>query len=380
MYHWKQNKGILFFIFLFLIINCRELLYLFLQEKSHEVYLAIFYIHSLPLAYLVGPALYFYIQSFVVGKFEFHPKQLIHVIPAVVCLISIYPYLTISMDEKIEYFRTISFNVLNLRFFDNATLFLPLKYLQIGVSFLNYGYCGVTIFYLFKEYLNDRKKNKNSVFTIIKLTILIFVFIGIPVGLIILNILSQSELNDSLVISYHLIQSIKIPTLLTLFLPFCLLLFPSWMYLNKSNSLQIFNHSNAFSSSNQKNSDSEKYIYLNEGEMLIEYLHEKKPYLNIDFSLHQIAKDLDIPQAKVIDIFKSNLKMSFPKYRNKLRVDYAIELIKNNDHLITTLHGISQKAGFRNKATFYSAFKEFMNCTPTEWIEKNNQQLDEKDI
>jgi AraC-like DNA-binding protein len=162
------------------------------------------------------------------------------------------------------------------------------------------------------------------------------------------------------------------PSLFTLFLPFCLLLFPSWMYLNNSNSLPIFNQLNSFSSSKLENPEPQKIFHFNEVELLVDYLHEKKPYLNNDFSLHQIAKELDIPQAKVIDIFNLHLKMSFPKYRNKLRVDYAIELIKNNDHLITTLHGISQKAGFRNKATFYSAFKECTNCTPTEWIEKNN--------
>jgi AraC-like DNA-binding protein len=278
------------------------------------------------------------------------------------------------MDEKIDYFRTINSNGIDLRFLENATFLLPLKYLQIGVSVFNYSYCGASIFYLFKNYFNNRKKNKNSIFTILKLTSMLVIFLGIPIGLIILNLLSNSELYETHVINFQLIQFIKFPALFTLFLPFSLLLFPSWMYLNKSNSLPIFNHLNSNSPSKQKNSELEKVFQLNEVEMLVDYLHEKKPYLDIDFSLHQIAKDLDIPQAKVIDIFNVHLKMSFPKYRNKLRVDYAIELIKNNDHLITTLHGISQKAGFRNKATFYSAFKGCMNCTPTEWIEKNIQK------
>lgn len=376
MYHWKQNKGILFFIYLFLIINCRELLYIFLQEKSHEIFLAILYIHILPFTFLVGPALYFYIQSFVIGKFEFRSRQLIHVIPALICFIIIFPYFTISVDEKIDYFRTINSNGTDLRFFKNVTFLLPLRYLQIGVSFFNYSYCGASIFYMIKNYLNNRKKNKNSIFTVLKLTSLLVICIGIPLILIILNILSHSEIYDTPIISYQLIQIIKIPSLFTLFLPFCLLIFPSWMYLNNSNSLPIFNHLNSFSFSNQKNAELEKVFHSNEVEMLVDYLHEKKPYLDINFSLHQIAKELDIPQAKVIDMFNAHLKMSFPKYRNKLRVDYVIELIKNNDHLITTLQGISQKAGFRNKATFYSAFKECTNCTPKEWIEKNNQQLD----
>ena len=105
--------------------------------------------------------------------------------------------------------------------------------------------------------------------------------------------------------------------------------------------------------------------------MLIEYLHEKKPYLNIDFSLHQIAKDLDIPQAKVIDIFKSNLKMSFPIYRNQLRVEYAIGLLKNDVHKSMSIEGIAYQSGFKTKSSFYSAFRSIYQMTPTEWIEKN---------
>jgi AraC-like DNA-binding protein len=276
------------------------------------------------------------------------------------------------MNEKIEYFRAINLKGSEIKFLENATFLLPLKYMQIGVSFFNYSYCGLTVYYLVKNYLNVGNKNKDRIFTILKLTGLFMLFLALPLGLIIIKIMSYSELYDTHVINFQLIHFIKIPTIFTLFLPFCLLLFPSWMYLIKPNSVLSFNAITPFNSSNQKNSELEKVIHLNEAEILIDYLHVKKPYLNTEFSLHQITKDLDIPQAKVIDIFKIHLKMSFPKYRNKLRVDYAIELIKNNDHLITTLHGISQKAGFRNKTTFNTAFKECMNCTPTEWIEKNN--------
>jgi len=298
--------------------------------------------------------------------------QLIHVIPALICFISISPYLLIPMDEKIEYFRAINTKDVELRFFENATFLLSLKYLQVGVSLLNYSYCIMTMVYLLKIYFNDGNKNNKRVSTILKLTGLIMLFLVLPLGLIIFKILSYSELYNTPNINFQLISFIKIPALITLFLPFSLLLFPSWMYLIKPNSALSFNYLTPFNSSNLKNSKLETSIHLNEAEMLIDYLQVKKPYLKTDFSLHQITKDLDLPQAKVIDIFNLHLKMSFPKYRNKLRVDYAIELIKNNDHLVTTLHGISQKAGFKNKTTFNSAFKEYMNCTPTEWIEKNN--------
>lgn len=371
IFHWKKNKSILLFIYSILIINFRELFYIFLQEKSHEVFLAIFHIHNLPFTFLAGPAFYFYIQSFVAEKFEFRAKHLIHVLPALICFISIFPYFLVPMNEKIEYFQAINMKDSGLRFIESASFIIPVKILQIGVTIFNYSYWTVTLLYLIKINLNNRKKNKNSIFTLLQLTSLLILILGLPFGFITLKILSHSELYETSAISFQLIPFVKIHSLFTLFLPFCLLLFPSWMYLIKPNSVVSLNNLTPFYASNKKNSELEKAIQLNEAEILVDYLHEKKPYLDINFSLHQIAKDLDIPQAKVIDIFNLHLKMSFPKYRNKLRVDYAIELIKNNDHLITTLHGISQKAGFKNKTTFNSAFKECTNCTPTEWIEKN---------
>jgi len=372
IFHWKKNKNILFCIYSILILNSRVLLYVFQQEKSHEVFLAIFYIHNLPFTFLAGPALYFYTQSFLTGKFEFRPKLFIHVIPAFICLIAIYPYLFISMHEKIEYFRAINTKNSQIEFFENVTFLLPLKFLQVGATLLNYGYCIMTILYLLKINFNDGIKNKNRVHTLLKLIGLIMVLVILPFGFIIFKTLSNSNLNETSIINYQLIPLIKIPALFTLFLPFCLLLFPSWLYLIKSNSALSINDLTPLKANNQQNSELEKNFNLNEAEMLIDYLHLKKPYLKTEFSLHQITKDLDLPQAKVIDIFNSYLKMSFPKYRNKLRIDYALELIKNNEHLITTLHGISQKSGFKNKSTFNSAFKEYMNCTPSEWIEKNN--------
>jgi len=57
--------------------------------------------------------------------------------------------------------------------------------------------------------------------------------------------------------------------------------------------------------------------------------------------------------------------------RNKLRIDYAMDLFKNGAHLKNSISGIATDAGFKNRATFYIAFKEVTQMTPIEWINEN---------
>jgi AraC-like DNA-binding protein len=57
--------------------------------------------------------------------------------------------------------------------------------------------------------------------------------------------------------------------------------------------------------------------------------------------------------------------------RNQLRIEYAIDLFKNDAHLKNSISGIATDAGFTNRATFYTAFKEVTKMTPFEWINEN---------
>jgi AraC-like DNA-binding protein len=57
--------------------------------------------------------------------------------------------------------------------------------------------------------------------------------------------------------------------------------------------------------------------------------------------------------------------------RNHLRIGYAIDLFKNDAHLKNSISGIAADSGFKNRATFYIAFKEVTKMTPIEWINEN---------
>jgi AraC-like DNA-binding protein len=121
---------------------------------------------------------------------------------------------------------------------------------------------------------------------------------------------------------------------------------------------------------NLKSNDSQ----INNDFYLIEdYLISKKPYLELDFSVQHIAQELQIPRNRISEAFSVKLNKSFPQYRNQLRIQHSIEMLKDNFHKNYSIEGIAVKSGFKYKPTFYAAFKSETGLTPIDWIKENLQ-------
>ncbi|MDT8888241.1 helix-turn-helix domain-containing protein [Aquirufa regiilacus] len=167
-------------------------------------------------------------------------------------------------------------------------------------------------------------------------------------------------------------------SIFTVLTPIIILFFPNWLYANQINANQqnkwdlflekYLNHS----ISEVKKTD---FITNDEEEDLariMNYLKNEKKYLNPGLSIHEISKSLDIPQARVTYYFNKIIKTPFPKLRNQLRINHAIELISQNAHQSLSIEGIAMQSGFKNKSTFYLAFKDEKGMTPLEWISNKN--------
>ena len=166
---------------------------------------------------------------------------------------------------------------------------------------------------------------------------------------------------------------------LSLILPLSIILFPRYLYDNINNSdltfyLKLMNHI----SSKEDKTDANQDKLITDASRVLAYLHNEKPYLSTDFSKHDIARSLDIPQNIVTDCFSKIIKIPFPVLRNQLRVEFAIEKFKNSGHINITIAGIASESGFKNRSTFYTAFKDVTKMTPVEWIKQNcDFQLEE---
>jgi AraC-like DNA-binding protein len=162
---------------------------------------------------------------------------------------------------------------------------------------------------------------------------------------------------------------------MTLLLPLSFFLVPSWLYTDLEG-VHAFHKIRAFFHRKQQRAPeanlapqySEKSADL---VRIITYLESEKPYVQVNFSLHDLAQVLNIPHIRVTACFKKELNTSFPTYRNKLRVAHAISLLREGAHLTTSIEGIAQRSGFKSKSIFFAAFKEEHGVTPKDWIKEN---------
>jgi AraC-like DNA-binding protein len=103
-------------------------------------------------------------------------------------------------------------------------------------------------------------------------------------------------------------------------------------------------------------------------ENIKEYLKRERPFLNVDFSISDIALAMKVPQNHVSYCINTIMQTKFPTLKSDLRINYVVELFSGKLKESYTIEGISRQAGFNTRASFYSAFKEKTGMTPTEYI------------
>jgi AraC-like DNA-binding protein len=156
-------------------------------------------------------------------------------------------------------------------------------------------------------------------------------------------------------------------------LPLSFILFPSWLYGPGSSPSLLDKLKEIWQAITRVTTDeiSEKPEKQDDLDRIIQYMDKKKPFLNPNFSIHDVSRELNIPHLRVSICFNKQLEISFPEYRNKLRVAYAVNLLQENAHFQMSIEGIAFQSGFKNKSSFYAAFRAEHQMTPTEWITKH---------
>ena len=107
---------------------------------------------------------------------------------------------------------------------------------------------------------------------------------------------------------------------------------------------------------------------------IINLMKDEKRYLKVNLNINHISHELAISQTKISTLFQKHLNTTFPKFKNKLRVYEAIELLEKNQHKNLSIEGVAIKAGFKNKSTFYIAFKNELGMTPLDWIKNQTEK------
>jgi AraC-like DNA-binding protein len=101
---------------------------------------------------------------------------------------------------------------------------------------------------------------------------------------------------------------------------------------------------------------------------LVQIMQEKKPYLNNELRLNDLASDLNLSRNHTSQIINQYFNLSFFDFVNKYRINDAKKLLIKSDNN-STITQIAYDVGFNNRASFYKAFKKFEGLNPTQYLQ-----------
>ena len=367
--HWHQNKGIIYLVLNIISFGLGQTILLVLNTSRDPLLLATLVAHIDPLRVLMGPFFLYYFKSMVKGEFVWDKTLFVLSIPFLFSVINLMPYFAIPFENKVAYFRLASANRPAL-----AHLFLPVYYQQSLTMFYNLGCLVYGLRYLSKAKAVNGTYIKKKISVLIDRISVIIPINVIPNLLVLFLFSSKSEQLGKVDFTNPEVFANQSLFFLTLLLPLSFFLIPSWLY-NERDPMSFLENIvltwKRMFSVNAKFSAEDPFEKSSDFERILSYIEIEKPYVKTAFSLHDISQALNIPHNRVTTCFNKQLKVPFPSYRNKLRIEYATHLLRSGTHLNMSIEGIAEMSGFKSKSIFYKTFKEEHGTTPIDWIREN---------
>jgi len=126
-----------------------------------------------------------------------------------------------------------------------------------------------------------------------------------------------------------------------------------------------------------KNSIAEKNIietdvFIELNKKLIDYMENKKPYLNPELSLQEMSEKLGISRHNLSAVLNQQQKMNFYDFVNTYRINKVKELMANPENKDLNNYELAFDAGFNSKASFYRIFKQYTHQTPSRYRSELN--------
>lgn len=378
IYNWRLNKNILFFSLYLIIISFTSILYDQIINGGSAHLLLVLIGNAGPLFFLMGPLFYFFIRGLAMEQQEFSDKDLLHFIPFFLNMILMVPY----MFESIDFKMLIAQNSLqNLSFYMNSKLAVfPIwisNIIRIGtiviyivwsIVLLNRGYKKK------KELLNPgvRKYFLRNVFWLNTIAVFSLFFVLLHFGLTMYFKIDPQDMNlhenDSLFVLSAIVNT---------FFPILILLNPGILFgLPTGRTLTPKVNVNEIKSVGLKKGETSKVKkaaygdYFQDITLAISSYYEKhQPYLDTDFSVHELAGKLNVPLHHIQFCMHNFMGKSFERYTNEFRVEKAKQLLsKALPEDLETMVNIRFESGFDTHSKFERAFKDVTGYTPSQWV------------
>ncbi|MEO9484164.1 MAG: helix-turn-helix transcriptional regulator [Ekhidna sp.] len=103
------------------------------------------------------------------------------------------------------------------------------------------------------------------------------------------------------------------------------------------------------------------------------YVVDASAYKNPRLTLQDVASHLKTNPRIISQSINQGFEMNFNDYVNEARLEALKARIDNEDHLHFTLLALAMDCGFNSKSTFNRVFKNRMGITPNDYLKKANK-------
>lgn len=123
-----------------------------------------------------------------------------------------------------------------------------------------------------------------------------------------------------------------------------------------------------FNSNNKPQPQKEDRETIELNEQLINYINEKKPFLNPELSLQDLADGSGISRHQTSAVINQVHGVNFYEFINTYRVNEVKNNLQDPDKRHFKIISLAYDAGFNSKASFNRIFKQYTNQTPSEFL------------
>lgn len=335
--------------------------------------------------FLIGPVIFFYVQSLLNPSFKFGKKQWLHLLPGILYILyNIVMFVTDKFILKEYYFLA-----------DGTDRDFDVWYQYAGfASMLFYFFISMRYYGLYKKLMLQVisyadlvlfKWVRNFLLAFLcmqLLQILFFVlskvhpFFGDYIGSWWYFFLFSLIFYYIAITGYSNSIETKVPFKLNLLQYKPTLLLGESPIVNSVNENYSFEEAEVIEIEDVQQEKKEDRLLLQEWKPKIESLLTKdKLYEDPELSLTQMAKLLKTNPSVISKVVNQGFQMNFNDLINYYRVEAVKEKLNAGEQKLQTLLGIAFDCGFNSKATFNRAFKKFAFVSPKEWNEKNDRAL-----
>ena len=367
------NRSNIFLALFFLCCNLVVMVYYGLHFTKDQFWEGVSFVHWLPLSYLLGPLLLYYVKTTLSDNNKLEKWDWLHLLPAVFIIINCLPFTTLPFDQKAQ----IAHEIVNVT--ENYTLdfnFVSFEFILYSrsIHLLCYAVFSIGFFYARSKKMIQENNSRSSNHSIISRWIYLLCLMQIIIAV---NSIGHMSTLYGVQFSIFGIPSTKIFTekyyfeicgggffLQNLFL----FLFPKILYGNVSYTIEEGKNNIIEDLKSNLPKKQKETATIQDIELIIKAYLSDLPFIQKEFSLSQMSFDLKIPERFLSNYFNKELEITFSDWRKNLRIDHVCRLIEVGEAKNLTIEAIATNAGFASRSKFIDAFKERKGVTPSAFI------------